>query len=98
MDDRTQKKVKLVCEYIDQHNLTEKMIESKNNKTLYTIKDYVYAYYFFESLGICYKKYDIVRKNLNNTHKYPSGSSINRFKLKMTKYKICENIYNNYKK
>lgn len=97
MDDKTKNKISHVCEYIKNNNLAEKLIDQKNNKTLYTIDDYVYAYYFFESLGICYKKYDLLRKNLNNDHKYPSRSSISRFKFKMANYKICENIYNNYK-
>lgn len=97
MDNNTKNKVSLICKYIKDHQLTNKLIELHNNKTLYTIENYVYAYCFFESLGICYKKYDILRKSLNNRHKYPSGSSLNRFKLKLVKYKVYENIYNNYK-
>lgn len=86
-------KMNMILEFIKANDYESKLIKRTSN-TAYTIDDFVYASCMKDYFNYSYKKYEDAVKlgNLN----LPSRSQLNRFVIKLAKYKILKQMHKQY--
>lgn len=54
-------KVKHILSYIEANNLSNKILDPKNSKTIYTIEQLLKGYFYYDSCFTSYMAYDFFR-------------------------------------
>ena len=87
-------KIKYILSYIELHNLSNKILDPMNCKTIYTIKDLLKGFFIFNLCFTSYAAYSFIRKMFKL--KIPSKTRINTFSIKISKMRLIEKAYVEY--
>jgi Transposase DDE domain len=91
-------KIEIIMNYINSHNLNEKILDSTNYNTKYTIDELLKHYFIYEHFCTSYIAYHEICKFFDQNKKHPCKSRINTFVKKLSKMCIFEKAFDYHNK
>jgi hypothetical protein len=96
--DKINLKIDIIMEYINDHNINDKIIDPNNYNTKYTVHTMFVHCFVYEHFCTSYNAYEQLNKFFNPISKHPSRSRINKFTRKISKMCISEKAFNYHNK
>lgn len=91
-------KIGIIMNYINDHNINNKILDSNNHNTQYTINDLLLHHFIYEHFCKSYKAYENIFNFFSPSIDHPSRSRINKFIIKLAKMKIFERAFKYHNK
>ncbi len=91
-------KIDIIMKYINDHNINNKILDSNNHNTYYTINDLLLHHFVYEHFCRSYNAYEEILKLFCPLIDHPSRSRINKFIIKLSKMQIFKKAFEYHNK